>query len=90
MWGIGQVHRYSPAGELVSVIDVPAPHTSSVAFAGPLLDTLVITTATQDLDETQLAEFPNSGRLFTAVPGVLGAPQPLWAGFSRSALPVNA
>ena len=78
MWGLGQVHRYSPTGELVGVIDVPAPHTSSVAFVGDDLATLVITTATQDLSPQQLEEFPHSGRLFTAVPGVRGLPQPLW------------
>jgi sugar lactone lactonase YvrE len=80
MWGLGQVHRYSPAGGLVSVIEVPAPHVSSVAFAGPGLDTLVITTATQDLTDEQLARFPDSGRLFTASPGVAGLPQALWSG----------
>jgi len=84
MWGLGQVHRYSPAGELVAVIDVPAPHVSSVAFAGPGLDTLVITTATQDLTDDQLARFPDSGRLFTAAPGVSGVPQVLWSGFLGS------
>lgn len=82
MWGIGEVHRYSPLGELVAVVDVPAPHTSSVAFAGPLLDTLVITTATHGVDEAGLADFPDSGRLFTARPGVRGVPQPMWGGFS--------
>lgn len=84
LWGLGQVHRYSPSGALVSVIDVPAPHVSSVAFAGPRLDTLVITTATQDLTAAQLARFPESGRLFTTVPGVLGLPQPLWSGSTHS------
>jgi len=83
VWGRGEVHRYSPAGELVVVVDVPAPHASSVAFAGPLLETLVITTATQDLDEAALARFPDSGKIFTAVPGPLGVPQPLWGGFDR-------
>ena len=83
VWGRGEVHRYSPAGELVAVVDVPAPHASSVAFAGPLLETLVITTATQDLDEAALARFPDSGKIFTAVPGPLGVPQPLWGGFDR-------
>jgi sugar lactone lactonase YvrE len=82
MWGLGRVHRYSPTGELVASIDVPAPHTSSVAFAGPDLDVLVITTATQDLDDEQLELFPHSGRIFTVRPGVRGLPQPLWAGFS--------
>lgn len=83
VWGIGQVHRYSPAGELVEVIDVPAPHTSSVAFAGPLLDTLVITTASDELTPQQLEQYPLSGRLFTLAPGVTGLPQPLWGGFTH-------
>ncbi|MEO8094074.1 MAG: SMP-30/gluconolactonase/LRE family protein, partial [Pseudolysinimonas sp.] len=60
--------------------DVPAPHTSCVAFAGPDLDTLVITSATQDLTAEQLAEYPLSGRLFTHTPGVRGLPQALWKG----------
>jgi len=90
IWGAGAVHRYSPTGELVAVVDVPAPHTSSVAFAGPLLDTLVITTATQGLDDDALAAFPDSGRVFTATPGPLGAPQPQWGGFARPASPVDS
>lgn len=82
MWGLGRIDRYSPSGELVGSIEVPAPHTSSVAFAGVDLDVLVITTATQDLDDEQLELFPHSGRVFTVRPGVRGLPQPLWAGFS--------
>ena len=80
MWGIGEVHRYTPEGELVHVIEVAAPHTSSVAFVGPELETLIITTATQGLAQAQLAEFPRSGCLFTATPGVKGLRQSLWNG----------
>jgi sugar lactone lactonase YvrE len=82
MWGLGEVRRYSPDGRLVDTVSVPAPHTSSVCFAGPDLGTLVITTARQDLEDEQLEEFPLSGRLFTIQPGVHGLPQPLWAGMS--------
>lgn len=82
MWGAGRVHRYTPVGELVEVIDVPAPHVSSVAFAGPLLETLVITTASDELTPAQLEEYPLSGRLFTVVPGVTGFPLPPWGGFT--------
>lgn len=85
MWGFGQVHRYTPDGELVAIVEVPAPHTSSVAFAGAELDTLVVTTATQDLTDPQRAEFPHSGRLFTVRPGVPGLPQPFWNGRSATA-----
>ncbi|HEU0180814.1 MAG TPA: SMP-30/gluconolactonase/LRE family protein, partial [Agromyces mariniharenae] len=82
VWGLGQVRRYTPGGDLVRVIEVPAPHTSSVAFAGPRLDTLVITTAADELSPAQLEQYPHSGCLFTIVPGVTGLPQPLWSGFT--------
>ncbi|MFC7530858.1 SMP-30/gluconolactonase/LRE family protein [Actinoplanes sp. GCM10030250] len=78
VWGGGRVECRSPAGELIAVVDVDAPHTSSAAFAGPDLDILVITTATQDLSPAGLAEHPLSGRLFTARVGVTGLPTPYW------------
>lgn len=80
VWGLGEVRRYTPAGGLDRVITVPAPHTSAVAFAGPDLRTLVITTATEGLTAEQRAAWPDSGRLFTIDPGVAGLPQPLWRG----------
>lgn len=80
VWGRGQVRRYAPDGGLDDVLDVPAAHVSSVAFAGVSLDTLVVTTATDGLDEEQLRKFPLSGRLFTARPRVRGLPQALWSG----------
>jgi len=80
IWGLGEIRRYSPEGALQQTIAVPAPHVSSVAFAGPELDTLVITTATQDLTEQQLSSYPLSGKVFTMRPEVPGLPVPLWNG----------
>ncbi|GAA2580139.1 SMP-30/gluconolactonase/LRE family protein [Dactylosporangium fulvum] len=80
MWGLGEVRRYSPVGDLLSVVHVPAPHVSSVAFAGDDLNTLLITTATEDLDEADIVTYPMSGCLFTIKPGVRGLHQPLWNG----------
>ncbi|WP_040569052.1 SMP-30/gluconolactonase/LRE family protein [Microbacterium yannicii] len=80
MWGLGEVRRYTPDGEHQRTIRVPAPHVSSVAFAGPDPETLVITTATQDLTDEQLAAYPLSGKLFSTQPGVRGLPVPLWSG----------
>jgi sugar lactone lactonase YvrE len=59
---------------------VAAPNTSSVAFIGPRLDTLLITTASEQLSATQTAEYPDSGKLFTVSVGVTGLPVPYWAG----------
>ncbi len=74
VWGEGAVLRVSPDAVVVDRIDVAAPCTSSVAFAGPDLDILVITTASEDHSPLELAGYPDSGRLFTARPGVRGVP----------------
>jgi sugar lactone lactonase YvrE len=79
MWGLGEVRRYAPDGALVTTISVPAPHTSSVAFAGPDLDVLVITTASRDLAGDDLARHPAAGALFTVRPGVRGLPAAMCA-----------
>jgi sugar lactone lactonase YvrE len=80
IWGGGQVRRYTPDGVLDRTIEVPAPHTTCVAFAGPDLATMVITSATKDLSGEQLAQHPLSGRLFTVDAGVRGLPLPWWSG----------
>ena len=66
IWGGGEVRCYTPAGERLATVSVPAPHTTSVAFVGPDRDLLLITTATDQLSAAQLDAHPLSGRLFTA------------------------
>ena len=83
VWGAGEVRRFNPEGVQVDSIAVPAPHTSSVAFAGDDLRTLVITTAATQLDAQQLAAHPDSGRLFTARVTTPGLPVAPWAGFGH-------
>jgi len=80
IWGRGQVRRFTPDARPAGVLDVPAPHTTSVAFVGPALDRLLITSATADLGAEQLAAYPMSGRLFLADVGVAGLPVTPWAG----------
>lgn len=80
VWGGGQVRRYSPTGELLARVDVPASQTSSCCFAGPDRDLLVISTSTQGLDDTARAAQPHAGRLFTARPGVTGPPAGVYRG----------
>jgi len=85
IWGAGQVRRYSPAGELTGVVEVDAPHVSSVAFVGPDRDRLLITTATKDMTDEKLRRYPDAGRLFLAEPGATGHPTTPWAGTPRPA-----
>ena len=84
MWGSGEVRCYSAAGEQIATVDVAAPNTTSVAFVGPALDTLLITTASEQLSKAQLARYPDSGRLFIADVGVRGIPVARWAGTPAS------
>jgi sugar lactone lactonase YvrE len=78
VWGAGQVRCCTPSGEVLAVVEVDAPHTSSVAFVGPDLDLLMITTAKVELTPDELAVKPDSGRLFTARVATTGLPVPFW------------
>jgi sugar lactone lactonase YvrE len=78
--GGGEVRRYAPDGTLVDRVETGAPHTSSVAFAGEDLRTLVATTATSELTEAQLRAHPDSGRIFTVPADVPGLPVAPWQG----------
>lgn len=52
------------SGKLLGHIEIPAPHVTSVAFGGPQLDELYVTTATIFLSEEQLKKYPGSGSTF--------------------------
>lgn len=72
-WGGACVARWDPeTGKLIGKVNVPAPHVTSVSFGGKNLDQMLITTARQGLSEAQLGQFPQSGDLFLAQPGVKG------------------
>ena len=79
VWGSAEVRKFSPQGEQLAVVRTSAPHTSSVAFVGPHLDRLLITSGRQDLDPQQLDEFPDSGSLFLADVDAVGVPTTPWS-----------
>ena len=87
IWGGGEVRCYAPGGEVIAAVRVPAPHTTSVAFFGEGLDTLLITSARTGLSAEQLEKFPHSGRLCTARVEATGLPTVPWAGISASRAP---
>lgn len=79
-WDGWCVRRFSPAGERLAELKVPAQRPTSVAFGGADLDQLFITTASRDLGPDELATQPSAGGLFKTRPGVRGIAQPLFAG----------
>ncbi|MFI1001332.1 SMP-30/gluconolactonase/LRE family protein [Streptomyces galbus] len=64
LWDGGAVRRYTPAGELDQVIELPTPRVTACAFGGPDLTDLYLTTARVGLTAPQ----PLAGSLLV-VPG---------------------
>jgi sugar lactone lactonase YvrE len=79
-WDGWCVRRFSPAGERLAELRVPAQRPTSCAFGGPALDRLFITTASRDLTPEELEAQPCAGGLFMTSPGVTGIAEPLFAG----------
>ncbi|MCU7726892.1 SMP-30/gluconolactonase/LRE family protein [Actinoplanes sp. KI2] len=72
--GGGRVERRTPAGGLLAVVELDSPQPTSVAFAGPDLDVLVITSAAEGLDPVP----PNAGRIYACRVDTAGLPTPYW------------
>lgn len=79
-WDGWAVRRFSPEGLPLATIDVPVQRPTSVAFGGPSLDRLYITSARIGLDESALAAQPSAGGLFMLEPGVAGIAECPFAG----------
>ncbi|MDQ6610300.1 MAG: SMP-30/gluconolactonase/LRE family protein [Bacteroidota bacterium] len=75
LWGGGGVGRFDvSSGKMIAFIEIPAPNVSSCSFVGKQLDSLLITTARQDMSKEDLLKYPQSGHVFIMKPGVKGVP----------------
>jgi sugar lactone lactonase YvrE len=75
----GQIGRFDPAGRLVQRIDMPVSYPTSLAFGGPGLDVLYVTSISATL--RYVAREPEAGGLFAIEGlGVTGLPEPRFAG----------
>jgi sugar lactone lactonase YvrE len=63
-WGVGQLRRYSPNGEVVGIYAVPASQTTCPAFIGRDADRLLVTTAREDMSAEDRAADPSAGLVF--------------------------
>jgi sugar lactone lactonase YvrE len=86
IFGGGRVRRYSPDGELREELPVPATETTSCAFAGPGLNRLYVTTATEYWSHEQRRAEPAAGLVYrfdmdtTGRPAEPFRPDPEWWG----------
>lgn len=75
-----KVTRYSPAGEVLHVVELPVANVTSVAFGGPQMTTMFITTAREDMTDEDLLRQPLAGGIFAYEAGVQGIPVHRFAG----------
>ncbi len=75
-WGGGCVDIYSPQGEHLRSLQVPARQSSCPAFVGPDLSRLLVTSAWQGMDEAARAADPDHGRTFLMEVAARGHPEP--------------
>ncbi|MEW4449447.1 SMP-30/gluconolactonase/LRE family protein [Qipengyuania sp. JC766] len=70
----GSVARFSPDGELVATIPVPARDVTKMAFGGTDFATAYVTSATKDMQASDMEEYPLAGGLFAFAAPVRGFP----------------
>ena len=80
MWDGGCVRRFSPDGTLLETLLLPVARPTSVAFGGPTLNQLFVTSARNGLTSRQLQDQRHAGALFVLEPGVTGRPPYLFRG----------
>ena len=75
-WGAGCVNVYSPDGEHLRALRVPARQSSCPAFVGQDLSRLLVTSAWQGMDEAARAADAEHGRTFVLEAAARGHPEP--------------
>jgi len=71
-----RVVRYAPDGRIDRVIELPTHRPTCCTFGGPNLETLYITTASQQMSADELAKQPLAGSLLAMEAGVRGLVEP--------------
>ena len=75
-WGSGCIDVYSPLGEHLRTLRVPARQSSCPAFIGRDFSRLLVTSAWQGMAEDAKRADPDHGRTFVLDVGVNGRPEP--------------
>jgi sugar lactone lactonase YvrE len=79
-WDGWCVRRFSPSGECLATIELPVQKPTSLAFGGPALDRLYITSASIGLSDSDRAIQPCAGGLFMLDSGTTGLADTPFAG----------
>lgn len=79
-YGAARLVRYTPAGGVDRVIELPVANPTCCCFGGERLDELYITSARQRLTSAELARQPLAGSVLAVRPGARGLPESRFAG----------
>ncbi len=79
-WNGSRIVRYRPDGSVDRVIEMPCRNPTSLAFGGPGLDTLYVTTSRLTLTSEEELHQPLAGSLLAIHPGVKGLPETRFRG----------
>ena len=71
-WGGGEVVRHAPDGRVLEVVGTPAAQPTCVAFGGPDLSLMFVTSATESLTAEARAAQPLAGAVFVYETGAVG------------------
>nr|WP_206697328.1 SMP-30/gluconolactonase/LRE family protein [Microbacterium aquimaris] len=88
VYGGGEVLCWSPEGQVLASVPMPAPNITSVAFVGPDRDLLLVGTARENLTEDDLRTTPASGSILRVRTGATGRRVPRFG--ERAVLPEPA
>ncbi len=77
-WGASRIVRYSPTGEEDFVLPLSVSQPTCLAFGGPQMDRLFVTSAHQGLSDEALAAQPEAGNLFVFQTDTKGIQDPLF------------
>lgn len=75
-WGASRIDVYSPHGERLRSLRVPAKQASCPAFVGPDLSRLLVTSAWQDMDAEARSTDPQAGCTFLLEASARGRAEP--------------
>jgi sugar lactone lactonase YvrE len=79
-----RVVRYTPAGRVDRVIELPIDRPTCCGFGGPGLDVLFVTTTSQNMSPGEREKQPLAGALLALDVGVSGLVEPRFATAGKS------
>jgi sugar lactone lactonase YvrE len=80
MYEGGRIVKLSPTGELLREVELPVRCPTSLAFGGPDLRTLYVTSASKGRSKEELAQYPHSGKVLSFAVDVAGMEQAEYRG----------